>query len=265
MTDQLHYHLHGCGDGQRGLLVLHELGGSTRSWQWALGHLGGERAVLAVDLPGHGESPLPGPDATLDDYAAAVAGVLDELGWVDFDLVGVALGGIVAPFVDRRLPDENRRVVLSATPFELSQRVADYCRRRADVVRASGPEAVVEDSLRNSFPPHLHGSTLQADYRALFVRNDPGGYAEASYALANLDNARQRENFENLRGRVGLICGAQDPLFPVHEVQELAAFLGLKDGPAVLPDGGHFPHVQDPSGFARAVAEVCAGAERGRG
>jgi len=261
---QLHYHLYGGGDTNadtdaRPIVLLHELGGSIASWQWALPHLTGtgvrSRAVVAIDLPGHGQSPRPEPGARLGDYAGQVADVLAQLGLTSFDIVGVALGGIVAPFLDQHVPDQGRRAVLSATPVSLSPEVATYCRERADKVRVMGMEAVADDSLRNSFPSHLHGSDRQSSYRALFVANDPDGYAIASYALADLDNAAQLGNFEAMRGRVRLVCGAQDPLFPVNVVAELAEFLEIGDGATVLPEAGHFPHVQDSVSFAAAAVE----------
>ena len=39
------------------LLLIHGLGGSWRSWQTILDSLAAEREVIAVDLPGHGETP----------------------------------------------------------------------------------------------------------------------------------------------------------------------------------------------------------------
>ena len=54
------------------------------------------RAVLAPDLPGHGESEnSPTPEATysLPGYAAVVGGLIDRLQWPLVDVVGWSLGG----------------------------------------------------------------------------------------------------------------------------------------------------------------------------
>ena len=60
------------------LLLIHGLGGSWRSWTPVLAPLAAQRQVIAVDLPGFGETPpLPGEvsiatlaDATCDFLAA---------------------------------------------------------------------------------------------------------------------------------------------------------------------------------------------------
>ena len=41
----------------RPLLLVHGLGGSWRSWEPILDRLAAERDVIAVDLPGHGDTP----------------------------------------------------------------------------------------------------------------------------------------------------------------------------------------------------------------
>ena len=80
------------------LVLLHGIGSSRQAWDPVVPALAGHFDVLAVDLPGFGESrPLPprtepGPAA----LAAAVAGLLDELGITDPHVAGNSLGGWVA-------------------------------------------------------------------------------------------------------------------------------------------------------------------------
>ena len=50
----LHFVRRGTG---RPLLLIHGIGGSWRSWNTILDTLAAERDVIAVDLPGHGETP----------------------------------------------------------------------------------------------------------------------------------------------------------------------------------------------------------------
>ena len=49
------------GSGRK-LLLVHGLGGSWRSWNTILDALSARREVIAIDLPGHGDSP-PEPDS----------------------------------------------------------------------------------------------------------------------------------------------------------------------------------------------------------
>ena len=80
------------------LVLLHGIGSSRQAWDPVIPALAGYFDVLAVDLPGFGDSgPLPaetepGPAA----LAAAVAGLLDELGITGAHVAGNSLGGWVA-------------------------------------------------------------------------------------------------------------------------------------------------------------------------
>jgi pimeloyl-ACP methyl ester carboxylesterase len=80
------------------LVLIHGLGGSRRIWEPVLDRLGAERDVVAVDLPGFGDSDeLPGGIApTPVNLGAAVADLCVELGLGRYHLAGNSLGAWVA-------------------------------------------------------------------------------------------------------------------------------------------------------------------------
>lgn len=89
------------GDG-RPLLLLHGLGGHWRSWSPILDALAAERAVIAVDLPGFGETPpLPG-EVSIATLADAVTGFLSEHDLLGVDVVGSSMGARLALELARR-------------------------------------------------------------------------------------------------------------------------------------------------------------------
>jgi pimeloyl-ACP methyl ester carboxylesterase len=78
------------------LVLIHPLGGDRRVWEPVRERLGRERDVIALDLPGFGESPpLPGTP-TPSALAQAVARFLDGLGIDRPHVAGNSLGGWVA-------------------------------------------------------------------------------------------------------------------------------------------------------------------------
>jgi pimeloyl-ACP methyl ester carboxylesterase len=88
------------------LVLLHALGLSRRSWDPVLPALASRFDVIAVDLPGFGDSaprPEPGevPPAAL---AQSVADLLDDLGISTPHLVGNSIGGWVALELASRRP-----------------------------------------------------------------------------------------------------------------------------------------------------------------
>jgi len=80
------------------LVLLHGIGSSRHAWDPVIPTLAGHFDVLAIDLPGFGDSGLlppgagPGPAA----LAAAVAGLLGDLGITAPHVAGNSLGGWVA-------------------------------------------------------------------------------------------------------------------------------------------------------------------------
>src|SRR6476646_245941 len=88
------------------LVLLHALGSSRRVWKPVVPALEKQFDVLAIDLPGFGDSaPLPeGVVPTPGALAAAVAAVLDEKGIHNPHVVGNSLGGWVALALAARRP-----------------------------------------------------------------------------------------------------------------------------------------------------------------
>jgi pimeloyl-ACP methyl ester carboxylesterase len=88
------------------LVLLHGLGASRRSWDPVLPALAARFDVIAVDLPGFGESaPRPGPGEVAPAVLAQhVADLLDELGVSSPHVVGNSLGGWVALELASRRP-----------------------------------------------------------------------------------------------------------------------------------------------------------------
>lgn len=78
------------------LVLLHGVGSQRQMWEPVLDRLARERDVIAVDLPGFGDSPVLCERPTVEALARAVAGWLDELGVAQPHAAGNSLGGGVA-------------------------------------------------------------------------------------------------------------------------------------------------------------------------
>jgi pimeloyl-ACP methyl ester carboxylesterase len=79
-------------------VLLHGQGFSRRCWAPIVDMLAAERDVIAVDLPGHGDSPRQpkGTGSAPHDLAVAVAELLDEFGLPSVHVAGNSSGGWVA-------------------------------------------------------------------------------------------------------------------------------------------------------------------------
>jgi pimeloyl-ACP methyl ester carboxylesterase len=101
LSTSLNFERRGSGDP---LVLIHGLGGQLGVWAPVIGRLAEQRDVIAVDLPGFGQTaPLPaGQEPTAAALAGSVAGLLDELGIERAHVAGNSLGGWVALELARR-------------------------------------------------------------------------------------------------------------------------------------------------------------------
>jgi pimeloyl-ACP methyl ester carboxylesterase len=80
-----------------------------------LGELSREREVIAIDLPGFGESDRPSPDKYNYDgpaFAATVSEVMEKLDVAQADILGHSMGGLTALTLGARHPERVSRLVL---------------------------------------------------------------------------------------------------------------------------------------------------------
>ena len=78
------------------LVLIHGIGSQWQMWKPVLDRVSRDREVVALDLPGFGDSaPLPGPP-TVEALADAVAEFLDGIGLGGAHVAGNSLGGAVA-------------------------------------------------------------------------------------------------------------------------------------------------------------------------
>src|SRR3954449_5844389 len=78
------------------LVLIHGIGSQWQMWKPVLDRLSREREVVAVDLPGFGESAALDTPPTVEALADSVAAFLDEIGLGGAHAAGNSLGGAVA-------------------------------------------------------------------------------------------------------------------------------------------------------------------------
>lgn len=84
------------------LLLIHGIGGSWRSWQTILDPLAAEREIVALDLPGHGDSlPLSGA-VSISTLADAVTKFVGDHSLQGVDAVGSSMGARLVLELARR-------------------------------------------------------------------------------------------------------------------------------------------------------------------
>lgn len=107
-------HYVGLGSGPP-LILLHKLGGWVADWRHIAPELAKTYRVIAMDLPGHGDSTVNGPAPflqSLPENAALIMAALDELRIDKFDVVGNSHGGCTAVVMAALFPERIKHLVL---------------------------------------------------------------------------------------------------------------------------------------------------------
>jgi pimeloyl-ACP methyl ester carboxylesterase len=230
------------------LLLVHGAGGTRATWPEALRRLPGRR-VVAVDLPGHGASPLPGERA-VEAYVRRLVDLLDALGIARAALGGHSMGGAIALGLALDAPDRVAGLLLVGTGARLRitpavlQAAADPARARevAEAVAAVSFGAAVPEALREECARGLAAGApgvLHGDFTA----------CDAFDAMDRLGA---------VRAPARLVVGAEDRLTP----PKYAAFLRERlpgEGLLVVPGAGHMVTWEAPGAVAREGALLLAG------
>lgn len=142
---RLHYTEWGERDAPA-VVLLHGLTGHCRTWDSEALVLASRCRVLALDLPGHGDSdPAPDGDYSLNALTADLAAFADATRLDHLSLVGLSLGGLVAIAYAATHPRRLARLVV----VDIGPEIAPAGRARVGTLIANAPErfATVEAAL----------------------------------------------------------------------------------------------------------------------
>jgi len=96
------------------VLFVHGLSGCWKNWLENIPHFARDHRVVAVDLPGFGESEMPGRTISISRYADTLDTLMDELDIPSARIVGNSMGGFIGAELAIRHPARVERLVLVA-------------------------------------------------------------------------------------------------------------------------------------------------------
>ncbi|MBX4931504.1 alpha/beta fold hydrolase [Rhizobium bangladeshense] len=104
------------GEGEP-LLLLHGGLGQIEMFKPVMPVFTDHRQVIAVDLQGHGRTPLGDRPIELPAIGADLAVLVKQLGYDKLDVFGYSFGGGVALHMAANAPDQVRRLVILSAPY----------------------------------------------------------------------------------------------------------------------------------------------------
>lgn len=109
----IHYYRGGPASGET-LVLLHGFAADKDNWLRFFPPLTQDYRVIALDLPGFGDSDLPPGSYDVGTQAERLADILDELGVQQAHVLGNSMGGQIAALFAARYPERVRSLALFA-------------------------------------------------------------------------------------------------------------------------------------------------------
>ena len=230
-------------DGTAGwppLLLCNGIGASLELFQPFVDVLDPRRPVIRFDMPGIGGSPAPVIPYHLGTLAPLLAGLLDQLGYQQADVLGISWGGGLAQQFALSRPDRVRRLVLVATgpgalmvpghPRVLLRMLSP--RRHRDPGYASRIAAeLYGGSARND--PALARDLLHATTRV----GSPGPARDYFYQLLSSAGWTSLPRLSKLRPPTLILAGDDDPIIPLVNARIMHRLIPRSQ--LHVYDGGH--------------------------
>lgn len=235
------------------MVLVHGGAGSWMHWIKNVEALAESHTVWAPDIPGFGESDLPGDNLDADTlFPHVLSGLNDLLQGEEFDLVGFSFGGLIAALIAAERPANLRRLVLVS-------------------VAAMGlfSENPVLRPMRGVTDPAERQEIFRVNLNALMLA-DPGTIDEIAIAVQSASASRERVKNRKLvltdillrlcrewRCPAFGIWGRQDMLYrnQVDKLMSVSSMLGLRD--RIFIDGaGHWLQYEKADAFNRILLEL---------
>jgi pimeloyl-ACP methyl ester carboxylesterase len=258
MADRSTYKLRfrAAGEG-RPVILLHGFPVDGRLFDSQLsaaevGRIGGQ--LIAVDMPGFGQTPLPepAPDVmTVAELAESVAALIVAEGWEQPVVGGVAIGGYVAIELAVRHPElVGALVLMGPKPAPDSPKVAPQREETAQLALTQGSTVVADELHAKPLGPQADGA-VKAQMHRMIAEADPRAIAALVRGIAQRPDPAPA--LPSLVMPALVIAGEVDPFSPLDDVKRVAELMPNAEL-VVLKGIGHMAPVEAPMAVSRAIA-----------
>ena len=173
------------------VLLIHGVGMSAAIWEPQITLMKDRFELIAIDMLGHGASPLPPQDAGLSDFADQAIRLFDHLGLDRVAVIGHSMGALVAQEIALRAPSRVSSIVCLNAVFRRPPELAQAVRDRAAALGGRGdPSSIAATIARwfgNPIPADLADAAATA--RTALESVDAQGYARTYRLFASADTA----------------------------------------------------------------------------
>jgi pimeloyl-ACP methyl ester carboxylesterase len=242
------------------LFFIHGLSGCWQNWLEQLPHFARDHRVIAVDLPGFGQSEMPAEEISISGYADAIDALMTELGIDEAQIVGNSMGGFIGAELAIQYPARVERLVLVAAAGLSIESIRTErtkgVRHRAENVVFFSLGHLASRSHQVALRPRLRGALLMLV--AAHPAKLPGPLAAQqvlgsgkpgfSDALEAMCRYPLRDRLEKISCPTLILWGDKDLLVPVKDASIFEQLIP-NSRKIIYKDTGHVSMMERPARF----------------
>ncbi|MDZ4191955.1 MAG: alpha/beta fold hydrolase [Pseudomonas sp.] len=255
----IHYYQGGPASGET-LVLLHGFAADKDNWLRFSRHLTKDYRVIALDLPGFGDSDLPPGSYDVGTQAERLADILDAMGVQQAHLLGNSMGGHIAALFAARYPDRVRSLALLANAGIDSPHKSELYR----LLTSGAPNPLVvkqpqdfDNLLQFIFvePPYLPESLKR--YLGERSMAKAAHYERVFKQLVERAIPLEPE-LAKIQVPTLLLWGKQDRVLDVSSIEVMQPLLG-KPSVVIMDNVGHAPMLERPEESALLYRQFLEG------
>jgi pimeloyl-ACP methyl ester carboxylesterase/molybdopterin/thiamine biosynthesis adenylyltransferase len=235
------------------LLLIPPLGADTSFWAKQYHELARHRRVIAFDPRGTGASSELVESDDTRTMARDLRELLDALGVERVDVVGVALGGLVAQWLATEIPDRVGKLVLFASYLRADEHIEALTELWRTMAMRDGMNAVFDSSVSKILSA-AYRQDNESDLKNLRTFLRLNTQAPAQFCLQSLMGVRHdsREVASAIAAPTLVVHGDDDEIVGEHLARDLAQRIPNATLLRV-PRGSHFLSWERPDEFNQAI------------
>ena len=236
------------------MLLLHAFPLSADMWRPQLERPPAGWRLIAPDFRGFGDTPIDSQDVGVDDYAADILLLMDDLGLERPVIAGLSFGGYVSFALFRRAPDRIGGLVLADTRSTTDTEDGLAARRTLlEAIRRDGVAMVPDRQI-----PKVLGATTRrerpevvAEVRRLIEGNRAPGIEAAIVALMRRPDSTG--DLSRIEVPTLIIVGEEDEVTPIADAAAMhRAIRG--SSLTILPRAGHLSNLEAADAFSTTIS-----------
>ena len=245
------------GFGNSVVLLLHGFGGDLDNWMFNLDSLAEKHRLLALDLPGHGQSVKTNVDPSLSGMATFVRKFLDVLSVSSVHVVGHSMGGAIAMQLASDSPETVKSLGLICSAGLGPDINSDYLRGFVEAQSQQELKLVLQQLFADESLVNLQLVNDLLNYKRI------DGVEATLNALSETLISAGEQTFltDNIVASgipVLVIWGKQDRIIPVSHAQNYSAAGGSCVEVEIFDSAGHMVQMEKAYDVNRSLLNFLA-------